>query len=63
MLREQWEAGAFQSSDPVETHTANAQARASIAQLNELIDLDYEQYCIALTGEPPQKDESDDTSE
>lgn len=63
ILKDQWEAGVFQSSKMEETHAANLQALGSIQQLNELIDLDYEQFVTTLTGEPPEKDPTDDTQE
>lgn len=63
MLREQWEEGGLQSSNPQETHSANLQALGALAQLNELLNLDYEQYHTALTGEPPEKDETDDDTQ
>lgn len=60
MLREQWEEGGLQSSDPQVTHAANLQALGTLQQLTMLIDLDYEQYHTAMTGEPPEKVEIDD---
>lgn len=59
MLQEQWAAGGLQSSNPNETHAANLQALGTLQQLNELLDLDYDQYHTAMTGESPEKEETD----
>jgi len=50
-LKEQWAAGVFSSSRSNETHAANLQALGQVAQLDQLLKLDYEEFIEGLRNE------------
>jgi hypothetical protein len=43
-----WATGAFQSNEPIETHSANLQALGQMKFINDFLELTYEEYAEAM---------------
>lgn len=54
-IKDQWASGAFQHDDPTTTQSANLSAMAGIRQIDDLINLDYDQLKGTLSDEDDDK--------
>lgn len=56
-IRDQWECGELQSSDPYATAAANAEALGRIRGYKDILEIDYEKYLEVMTNDSDAKED------